>query len=93
MLQGQCELVHTSLAQLRVTLLVGNELTALGIPMQRSFKLATQAGEPSLDHWGFVVQTAMALIVIVLSTLTVATLEISLLSDESLSALEAVIGG
>jgi hypothetical protein len=35
----------------------------------------------------------MALIVIVLSTLTVATLEISLLSDESLSALEAVIGG
>jgi hypothetical protein len=93
MLQGQCELVHTSLAQLRVTLLVGNELTALGIPMQRSFKLATQAGEPSLDHWGFVVQTAMALIVIVLSTLTVAALEISLLSDESLSALEAVIGG
>jgi hypothetical protein len=35
----------------------------------------------------------MALIVIVLCTLTVAALEISLLSDESLSALEAVIGG
>ena len=93
MLQGQCELVHTSLAQLRVTLLVGNELHSTGDTMQRSFKLATQAGEPSLDHWGFVVQTAMALIVIVLSTLTVAALEISLLSDESLSALEAVIGG
>jgi hypothetical protein len=61
--------------------------------MQRSFKLATQAGEPSLGHWGFVVQTAMALIVIVLSTLTVAALEGFLLGDESLSALEAVIGG
>ena len=44
--------------------------------MQRSFKLATQAGEPSLDHWGFAVQTAMALIVIVLFTLTVAALEV-----------------
>ena len=92
MLQGQCELVHTSLAQLRVTLLVGNELTALGIPCSAASSWP-QAGEPSLDHWGFVVQTAMALIVIVLSTLTVAALEISLLSDESLSALEAVIGG
>ena len=25
--------------------------------MQRSFKLATQAGEPSLDYWGFAVHT------------------------------------
>ena len=61
--------------------------------MQRSFKLATQAGEPSLDHWRFAVQTAMALIVIVLFTLTVAALEVFLSGDESLSALEAVIGG
>jgi len=61
--------------------------------MQRSFKLAPQAGEPSLDHWGFVVQTAMALIVVVLFTLTVAALEGFLLGGESLSALEAVIGG
>jgi hypothetical protein len=61
--------------------------------MQRSFKLATQAGEPSLDHWGFAVQTAMALIVVVLFTLTVAALEVSLLDDESLSTLQAVIGG
>jgi hypothetical protein len=35
----------------------------------------------------------MALIAIVLCTLAVAALEISLLSDESLSALEPVIGG
>ena len=34
--------------------------------MQRSFKLATQAGEPSLDYWGFAVHTATALIVVVL---------------------------
>jgi hypothetical protein len=61
--------------------------------MQHSFKLATQAGEPSLDRWGFAVQTAMALIVVVLFTLTVAALEGFLLGGESLSALEAVIGG
>jgi hypothetical protein len=61
--------------------------------MQRSFKLATQAGEPSLDHWGLAVQTAMALLVIVLFTLTVAALEAFLLGNESLSALDAVIGG
>ena len=91
MLQGQCELVHTSLAQLRVTLLVGNELHSTGDTMQRSFKLATQAGEPSLDHWGFAVQTAMALIVVVLFTLTFAALEGFLLGDESLSALEAAM--
>src|SRR5215468_9585347 len=39
-----------------------------GDTMQRSFRLATQVGEPSLDHWGFAVHTAMALIVIVLFT-------------------------
>jgi len=56
--------------------------------MQRSFMLATQAGEPSLDHWGFAVQTAMVLIVVVLFTLTFAALEGFLLGNESLSALE-----
>jgi hypothetical protein len=66
--------------------------------MQRSLKLASQLSrmitvEPLLTHLGFAVQAAMALIVIVLCTLTVAALETSLLSDESLSALEAVIGG
>jgi hypothetical protein len=34
MLQGQCELVHTSLAQLRVTLMVGNELNSTGSEMK-----------------------------------------------------------
>src|SRR5262245_65185598 len=33
-LQGQCELVHTSLAQLRVTLLVGNEPNSTGNEMK-----------------------------------------------------------
>jgi hypothetical protein len=61
--------------------------------MQRSFRLAAQAGEPSLDHWGFAVHTAMALIVVVLFTLTFAALEVSLSDDESLSTVEAVIGG
>ena len=60
--------------------------------MQRSFKLATQAGEPSLDHWGFAVRTAMALIVIVLFTLTFAAFEVFLSGDESLSAIEAAMG-
>jgi len=60
--------------------------------MQRSFKLSTQAGEPSLDHWGFAVQAAMALIVIVLFTLTFAALEVFLSGDESLSAIEAAMG-
>jgi hypothetical protein len=59
--------------------------------MQRSLKLASQAGEPSPDHWGFAVQTAMALIVIVLFTLTFAALEGFLLGDESLSALETAM--
>ena len=35
MLQGQCELVHTSLAQLRVTLMVGNELDSTGNELKR----------------------------------------------------------
>ena len=78
--------------------MVGNELNSTGGTMQRSLKLASQLSriitvEPLLTHWGFALQAAMALIVIVLCTLTVAALEISLLSDESLSALEAVIGG
>jgi hypothetical protein len=78
--------------------MAGNELKSTGGTMQRSLKLASQLGriitiEPLPTHWGFAVQAAMALIVIVLFTLTVAALEISLLSDESLSALEAVIGG
>jgi hypothetical protein len=78
--------------------MVGNELNSTGGTMQRSLKLASQLSriitvEPLLTHWGFAPQAAMALIVIVLCTLTVAALEISLLSDESLSALEAVIGG
>src|SRR5262245_1272338 len=34
MLQGLCELVHTSLAQLRVTLMVGNELNSTGNEMK-----------------------------------------------------------
>ncbi len=78
--------------------MVGNEPNSTGGTMQRSLKLASQLSriitvEPLLTHWGFALQAAMALIVIVLCTLTVAALEISLLSDESLSALEAVITG
>ena len=46
--------------------------------MQRSLKLATQAGEPSLDYWGFAVHTAMALIVVVLFILTFSALEVFL---------------
>jgi len=71
---------------------VGNELNSTGIPCSAASSWP-QAGEPSLDHWGFVVQTAMALIVVVLFTLTVAALEGFLLGGESLCALEAVIGG
>jgi hypothetical protein len=59
--------------------------------MQRSFKLATQAGEPSLDYWGLAVHTAMALVVVVLFTLTFAALEVFLSGDESLSAVEAAM--
>ena len=64
--------------------------------MQRSLKLASHLGriitvEPLLTHWGFAVQAAMALIVIVVVTLTVAALETFLLGDESLSAIEAAM--
>jgi hypothetical protein len=64
--------------------------------MQPSLKLAGQVGriitgEPALSHWGFAVQSVMALIVIVLLTLTFAALEVFLLGDESLSALEAAM--
>ena len=34
MLQRQCELAHTSLAKLRVTLMVGNELNSTGYEMK-----------------------------------------------------------
>ena len=64
--------------------------------MQRSLKLTSQLGriitvEPLLTHWRFAVQAAMALIVIVLFTLTFAALEGFLSGDESLSAIEAAI--
>jgi len=60
--------------------------------MQRSLNLATShAGEPSVSHWGFATQVAIALIVIVLLTLTIAAMEVSLSGDESLSALEATM--
>src|SRR5262249_9969330 len=96
MLHGQFELVHTSAAQLRVSLMVGKERNGTGGTMQRSFKLASQVGriitrEPALSHWGFAAQAVMVLIVIVLLTLTFAALEIFLLGDESLSALEAAM--
>ena len=78
--------------------MVGNGLSSTGgYTMQRSFKLASELRrtitvERLLTRWGFAVQAAMALIVIVLLTLTVAALETFLLGDESLSALEAVMG-
>ena len=91
---------HFTLAvvHLRVTLMAGNELKSTG----GHHAAQPQAGEPTQPHnhrralanpLGVRFQAAMALVVIVLCTLTVAALEISLLSDESLSALEAVIGG
>jgi hypothetical protein len=64
--------------------------------MQPSLKLASQANsniaaEPSLSRWGFAAYAAMALIVIVLLTLTFAGLEIFLSGDESLSAVEVAM--
>jgi len=49
--------------------------------MQRGIKLARQisrtiTGEPSLTRWGFAAHTAMALVVIVLLTLTFVALKI-----------------
>jgi len=62
-----------------------------GGTMQHSIDLASQAREPSLGHWGFAAQAAIALIVIVLLTLTFAALEVFLSGDGSLSALEAAM--
>jgi hypothetical protein len=59
--------------------------------MQRSFKLASEAGWPSLSHLAFVIQVALVLIATVLFALTVGVLEASLLGDESLSAVEAAM--
>jgi hypothetical protein len=61
--------------------------------MLRSLKLADQVSrpKPSLDHWAFAAQVAMALIVIVLFALTSAALESFLSGNESLSAVEAVM--
>jgi hypothetical protein len=61
--------------------------------MQRSVKLANQVSrpKPSLDHWEFAGQVAMALVVIVLLTLTSAALETFLSGDRSLSALQAAM--
>jgi hypothetical protein len=51
--------------------------------MQRSFRLATREREPSLDHWAIAIHTTMALIVIVLVTLTFAALEQFAAGDQS----------
>ena len=60
--------------------------------MQRSLQVSDiVAGEPPLSHWGFAAQAAIALIVIVLLTFTLAALEVFLSGDESLSALEAAM--
>jgi hypothetical protein len=61
--------------------------------MLRSLKLADQVSrpKPSLDHWAFAALVAMALIVIVLITLTSAALETFLPGDKSLSALQAAM--
>ena len=66
------------------------EWVSTGDIMQRSLDLATpRAGEPSVSHWGFATQVAMALIVIVLLALTIAAMEVFLSGDASLSAVEA----
>jgi len=60
--------------------------------MQRSLQVSDiVAGELPLSHWGFAAQAAIALIVIVLLTLTFAALEVFLSGDGSLSALEAAM--
>jgi len=75
-------------------LFVGNGLTALGVPCRAASSCSRiSTVEPLRTHWAFAAHAAMALIVIVLCTLTVAALEVFLPGDESLSALEAVIGG
>jgi len=65
------------------------EWVSTGDIMQRSLDLATRAGELSVSHWGFATQVAIALIVIVLLTLTIAAMEVFLSGDASLSAVEA----
>jgi len=64
--------------------------------MQTSLNLPSQVGyaitaKPTLSHWRFAALVAMALIVIVLLTLTLAALEVFLSGDQSLSALEAAM--
>jgi hypothetical protein len=54
--------------------------------MHGTIKLATRGVEPSPVYW------TLALIVIVLVTLTFAALEVFLSGDESLSAIEAARG-
>jgi hypothetical protein len=93
---GKCELVHTAaLTAALHMLMLGNRRNSIwGHSMQPNAKLASHAsrtGEPSLSHWAFAAHAAMALIVIVLSTLTLAALEVFLSGDESLSALEAAV--
>jgi len=68
--------------------MAGNGLKSTGGTMQRRLKLASQLGRIITVEL-FAVQAAMALTVIVLCTLTVAALEVFLLGDESLNALEA----
>ena len=87
---GDCELLHTAVAQLRVPLMMGNEHKHWGNTMHGTIKLAAQAGdrggEPSQAYW------MLALIVIVLVSLTFAALEVFLSGDQSLSAIEAAMG-
>ena len=54
--------------------------------MQRSITLAARGREPSVAYW------TLALIVIVLVTLTFTGLEVFLSGDQSLSAIEAAMG-
>jgi hypothetical protein len=60
--------------------------------MQSSLQISDiVTGQPPLSHWGFTAQAAIAFIVIVLLTFTLAALEVFLSGDESLSALEAAM--
>jgi hypothetical protein len=64
--------------------------------MHPNAKLPSQVSVPQqlpLSQWAFAVHTAMAVVVVVLFTLTLAALEEFLLGDESLSALEAALNG
>jgi hypothetical protein len=64
----------------------GNELKSTGGTMHGTIKLATRGVEPSPAYW------TLALIVIVLVSLTFAAFEVFLSGDQSLSAIEAVMG-